>query len=78
MRVTSSHLKIKTKRDDSTELARFFMRSKDMLHINNEVGSKHLENIPSAAIVDIGLVEFTFLFMTTSFEESLKAIFISL
>ena len=59
MRVTSSHFKIKTKRDDSTELARFFMRSKDMLHINNEVGSKHLENILSTAIVGIGLAGFT-------------------
>ena len=67
MRVTSSHLKIKTKRDDSTELARFFMLSKGMLHINNEIGSKHLENIPSTAIVGIGLAGFTFLFMTTSY-----------
>ena len=37
----------------------FFMRSKDMLHINNEVGSKHLENILTTAIVGIGLTEFT-------------------
>jgi hypothetical protein len=59
MRVTSSHFKIKTKRDDSTELARFFMCSKDMLNINNEVGSKHLENIISAAILGIGLAGFT-------------------
>jgi hypothetical protein len=61
MRVTSLHLKNKTKRDDSTELARFFMRSKDMLHINNEVGSKHLENILPTAIVGIGLARFAFL-----------------
>ena len=59
MRITSSHFKIKTKRDDSTELARFFMRSKDMLHINNEIGAKHLKNILSTAIVGIGLTGFT-------------------
>ena len=59
MRITSSHFKIKTKRGDSTELARFFMRSKNMLHINNEVGSKHLENILSTAIIGIGLARFT-------------------
>ena len=59
MRVTSSHLKIKTKREDSTELARFFLRSKDMIHINNEVESKHHENILTTAIVGIGLAGFT-------------------
>jgi hypothetical protein len=67
MRVTLPNLQIKTKRVDSTELIRFFMRSKDMLHINNEVGSKHLENILSTTIVGMGLAGFTFLFMTTSF-----------
>jgi hypothetical protein len=59
MRITSSYFKIKTKRGDSTELARFFMRSKDMLHINNEVGSKHVENILTTAIDGIGLAGFT-------------------
>ena len=59
MRITSSNFKIKTKRDDSTELARFFMRLKNMFLINNEVGSKHLGNILSTAIVNIGLAGFT-------------------
>ena len=38
-----------------------------MLHINNEVGSKHFENILTAVIVGIGLAGFNSLFMTTSF-----------
>jgi hypothetical protein len=59
MRITSSHFKIKRKRDCSTELARFFMRLKDMLHINNAIEAEHLKNILSTAFVGIDLTEFT-------------------
>ncbi|MGY8762035.1 MAG: hypothetical protein ACKVLF_02495 [Nitrospinaceae bacterium] len=59
MRITSSHFKIKKNEVTLLSWLVFFMHSKDMLHINNEVGSKHLENILSTAIVGIGLTGFT-------------------
>ena len=43
MQVTSSYLKIKTKRDDSTELPRFFMRSNNLFYINNDVEFNRFE-----------------------------------
>ena len=47
-----------TKRDDSLELSRFFMSSKRLLYIGNEVGASLLENLLATAIIGIGLAGF--------------------
>ena len=47
-----------TKRDDSLELSRFFMSSKRLLYIGNEVGTSLLENLLATAIIGIGLAGF--------------------
>jgi hypothetical protein len=68
MQVTSSHLKIKKNEMTLLGCLVFFMRSNNLLHINNEVKPAHLENILAAIIFITGLARFTSLLggLTTS------------
>ena len=58
MQVTSSYLKIKTKRDDSTELPRFFMRSNNLFYINNDVEFNRFEKYSYYWNISIGFSMF--------------------
>ena len=58
MGTTWDTLRNVTKRDDSLELSRFFMSSKRLLYIGNEVGTSLLENLLATAIIGIGLAGF--------------------